>query len=138
MYWYTNTFFIENVSTCRYKYILKVSDTLQYPILKVWLLLGLSIVLSVNYLLKFNLKKSELIFWTLVRYFNRGIFSRSKKWGNGIITNLFQNPFKAFNFDVRKSPQPSLGFVQSLEAVVGNTEILVLRERKTKNWKKWH
>ena len=70
--------------------------------------------------------------------FNRGIFSRSKKWGNGIITNLFQNPFKPFNFDVRKSPQPSLGFVQSLEAVVGNTEILVLRERKTKNWKKWH
>ena len=27
MYWYINTFFIENVSTCRYKYILKVSDT---------------------------------------------------------------------------------------------------------------
>ena len=27
MFWYINTFFIENVSTCRYKYILKVSDT---------------------------------------------------------------------------------------------------------------
>ena len=27
MYWYIDTFFIENVSMCRYKYILKVSDT---------------------------------------------------------------------------------------------------------------
>ena len=67
---------------------------------------------------------------------NRGIFSRSKKPGKGMITNLFQNMFKPFIFDVRNSPTPYLGFTQPLGAGMGTPNILLLREGKYKTCKK--
>ena len=40
--------------------------------------------------------------------------------------------FKPFNFDVRNSPTPYLGFTQPLGAGMGTPNILLLREGKYK------
>ena len=54
-----------------------------------------------------------------------------------MITNLFQNMFKPFNFDVRNCPIPYLGLTQPLGAGIGTPDILLLREGKYKTCKKW-